>query len=53
VALTKGFEIYNCKRKFIAKGDEFDEFLIAPSERTVEEEIENLLAIDEAKHLIQ
>jgi len=41
----------NCwadQRKFIAKGDEFDEFLIAPSERTVEEEIENLLGTDEA-----
>jgi two-component system cell cycle sensor histidine kinase/response regulator CckA len=41
----------NCwaeQRKFIAKGDEFDEFIIAPSKRTVEEEIENLLATDEA-----
>ena len=41
----------NCwadQRKFIAKGDEFDEFLIAPSERRVEEEIENLLGTDEA-----
>ena len=41
----------NCwaeQSKFIAKGDEFDEFTIAPSERTVEEEVENLLATDEA-----
>ena len=34
--------------KFIAKGDEFDEFIIKPSERTIEEDIENLLATDEA-----
>ncbi len=41
----------NCwaeQKKFIANGDDFDEFLIVPSERTVEEEIENLLATDEA-----
>jgi two-component system cell cycle sensor histidine kinase/response regulator CckA len=41
----------NCwaeQRKFLAKGDECDEFILAPSERTVEEEIENLLATDEA-----
>jgi PAS domain-containing protein len=41
----------NCwaeQRKFIANGAEFDEFIIAPSERTVEEEIEHLLATDEA-----
>ena len=47
---TKLFDT-NCwaeQRTFIAKGDEFDEFIIAPSTRTVEEEIENLLATDEA-----
>lgn len=33
---------------FIAKGDEFDEFIVSPSERSVEQEIENLLASDEA-----
>jgi PAS domain S-box-containing protein len=41
----------NCwaeQRKFIAKGDPFDEFVIEPSQRTVEEEIENLLVTDEA-----
>ena len=41
----------NCwaeQRKFIAKGDPFDEFIIEPSRRTVEEEFENLLATDEA-----
>jgi signal transduction histidine kinase len=32
----------------IAEGDEFDEFVVAPSTRSVEEEIENLLATDEA-----
>jgi PAS domain S-box-containing protein len=33
---------------FIARGDESDEFVVSPSERTVEQEIENLLASDEA-----
>ncbi|MGD9136703.1 MAG: response regulator, partial [Desulfobacterales bacterium] len=47
---SKHFGIY-CwaeQTKYIAKGDEFDEFTIAPSKRTVEEEIENLLETDEA-----
>ena len=47
---SKHFGI-NCwaeQRKFIAKGDEFDEFTIAPSERTVEEKIEKPVATDEA-----
>ncbi len=33
---------------FVARGDEFDEFLVGPSERSLETEIENLLATDEA-----
>ena len=33
---------------FIAKGDRFDEFLVKPSERTIEKEIEGLLLTDEA-----
>ena len=41
----------NCwaeQTKFFAQGDEFDEFMVTPSKRTVEEEIENLLVTDEA-----
>ncbi|MBZ8179828.1 PAS domain-containing protein [Oscillatoria salina] len=41
----------NCwatQTKFIAKGDEFDEFLVQPSSQTVEEEIDRLLLTDEA-----
>ena len=40
----------NCwaeQKKFIAEGDVFDEFLVQPSERTIEKEIDNLLATDE------
>ena len=33
---------------FIAKGDEFDAFVVNPSQRSIEEEIENLLATDKA-----
>jgi len=33
---------------FIAKGDEYDEFMVGPSERSIEQEIENLLATDES-----
>ena len=33
---------------FVAKGDECDEFVVRPSERSVEKEIEDLLATDEA-----
>jgi PAS domain S-box-containing protein len=41
----------NCWAKqtaFIAKGDDFDEFEVVPSERSIEMEIENLLLSDEA-----
>ena len=41
----------NCWAKqtaFIAKGDDFDEFEVEPSERLIEDEIENLLLTDEA-----
>ena len=41
----------NCWAKqtaYIAKGDDFDEFEVAPSERSVEMEIESLLLTDEA-----
>ena len=41
----------NCwaeQKTFIAKGGEFDEFVVAPSERSIEIETENLLATDEA-----
>jgi len=47
---SKLFET-NCWAKqtaFIAKGDNFDEFVVAPSERYLEKEIENLLVCDEA-----
>ncbi|UCC64218.1 MAG: GAF domain-containing protein, partial [Anaerolineae bacterium] len=33
---------------FIARGDEFDEFVVSPSGRSIENEVENLLATDEA-----
>jgi rsbT co-antagonist protein RsbR len=33
---------------FIAKGDSYDEFIIEPSDRSIEMEIENLLVSDEA-----
>ena len=33
---------------FIAKGDQFDEFVVVPSERTIEKEIESLLLTDDA-----
>jgi PAS domain S-box-containing protein len=33
---------------FIAKGDEYDEFVVCPSERSVEEELEKLLTTDQA-----
>jgi len=41
----------NCwaeQTKFIARGHEFDEFIVKPSNRSVENEIENLLLTDEA-----
>jgi len=41
----------NCwadQTRFIAKGDEFDEFVVKPSNRSVEQEIENLMATDRA-----
>ena len=47
---SKLFET-NCwadQTAFICQGDEFDEFVVAPSERNIEKEIENLLATDEA-----
>jgi len=47
---SKLFET-NCwseQTAFIAKGDAFDEFIVRPSERSVEEEIEKLLVTDQA-----
>ncbi|HAY37983.1 MAG TPA: hypothetical protein DCY53_00780 [Desulfobacteraceae bacterium] len=41
----------NCwaeQTRFIAKGHEFDEFIVKPSNRSIENEIENLLLTDEA-----
>ena len=41
----------NCwaeQTRFIAKGHEFDEFIVKPSTRSVENEIENLLSTDHA-----
>lgn len=41
----------NCwadQQSFLAKGDAYDEFLVHPSERSVEREIEGLLETDEA-----
>ncbi len=41
----------NCwaeQQLFIARGDPYDEFLIAPSSRSIEQEIDHLLATDEA-----
>ncbi|MFX1590538.1 MAG: ATP-binding protein, partial [Promethearchaeota archaeon] len=47
---SKHFKTNCCaeQTKFIAKGDEFDEFLVEPSDVTIEEEIEKLLTTDEA-----
>jgi len=47
---TKLFGV-NCwaeQTSFICRGDEYDEFAVSPSERTIEDEIEGLLATDEA-----
>ena len=47
---SKLFET-NCwadQTAFIAKGDEYDEFVVRPSGRSIEEEIEKLLTTDEA-----
>ncbi len=47
---SKLFEI-NCwadQTKFIAKGDPYDEFVVGPSERTVEKEIHKLLLSNQA-----
>ena len=41
----------NCwaeQTSFIARGDEFDEFVVRPSDRSIETEIENLLRADKA-----
>jgi PAS domain S-box-containing protein len=41
----------NCwaeQTRFAAKGDDYDEFLVAPSQKTVEEELEKLLLTDRA-----
>lgn len=41
----------NCwadQTRFIAKGDPYDEFVVGPSERTVEDEIDRLLLSDQA-----
>jgi PAS domain S-box-containing protein len=41
----------NCwaeQTSFIARGEEFDEFLVKPSKRSIEKEIDNLLATDES-----
>lgn len=47
---SKLFET-NCwatQTRFVAKGDAFDEFVVAPSDRNLEREIEGLLASDSA-----
>ena len=36
------------RRQFIANGDAYDEFVVKPSSRSIEKEIESLLASDEA-----
>jgi diguanylate cyclase (GGDEF)-like protein/PAS domain S-box-containing protein len=41
----------NCwatQTRFVARGDPYDEFIVAPSERNLEQEIENLLCSDNA-----
>jgi PAS domain S-box-containing protein len=41
----------NCwatQTRFVANGDPYDEFVVAPSERSLEQEIENLLGSDQA-----
>jgi len=43
-----GVNCWATQRKYLAKGDPFDEFWVEPSERSVETEIEQLLATDEA-----
>jgi two-component system cell cycle sensor histidine kinase/response regulator CckA len=47
---TRLFKV-NCwaeQTGFIARGDSYDEFIVSPSERSVEQEIEDLLASDSA-----
>jgi PAS domain S-box-containing protein len=43
-----GTDCWADQTAFIAKGDPYDEFLVRPSSRSLEQEIENLLASDEA-----
>ena len=43
-----GINCWADQTKFITKGDPYDEFVVGPSERTVEEEIDKLLLSDRA-----
>jgi PAS domain S-box-containing protein len=43
-----GTNCWSEQTAFIARGDEYDEFVVRPSERSIEEELENLLASDQA-----
>lgn len=43
-----GTNCWSEQTAFSAKGDEFDEFFVHPSDRSIEEEIDKLLATDEA-----
>lgn len=43
-----GTNCWSEQTAFIARGDEFDEFVVQPSNRSIEEEIQKLLATDNA-----
>lgn len=43
-----GMNCWADQTAFIARGDAWDEFLVAPSARSIEQEIENLLSTDKA-----
>jgi rsbT co-antagonist protein RsbR len=43
-----GTNVWAEQTKFIARGDDFDEFVVRPSDRTVESELEALVAQDKA-----
>lgn len=42
-----GTNCWATQTKFIAKGDEYDEFIVSPSEKNIESEIEKLLLSDD------
>ncbi|MBF0244366.1 MAG: response regulator [Planctomycetes bacterium] len=45
-----GINCWSNQTRFMARGEEFDEFVVAPSNKTIEEEIEKLLHSDQATY---